>query len=129
MGQPIYSAVDASVVNGGIMTMEASGGGQTETGLWLNWDASSGFTGGWVLWDALQPYIENTGWTTFSKEVGYESTFKDFKDFLENENPTNLDKVLADEVWSNKSDFITTYWKELTQDGVPGPGKCLTLVG
>lgn len=127
MGQPIYSAVDASVVNGGIMTMEASGGGQTQTGLWLNWDASTGFTNGAVSWDKLKPYIEYTGWPSYSHKLGaeYSESYDSFISYL-GTNPTELNGVLGDDVWRNKPEFIDQYWSALTYPtGRPGPVGCL----
>lgn len=126
MGQPIYSAVDASVVNGGIMTMEASGGGQTETKLWLNWEADSGFTGGLVGWDSLITEISNTGWPDFYITLGgeYDSSHASFLDYL-NTDPPDLNGVLGDNVWLTKSSFIDKYWEDLTA-GTNRPGNgCL----
>ena len=56
----IYVPVDASVANNGIMTLDASGGGQTGGGYWINWDVS-GFIGKGWFWDDPNNHL-STGW-------------------------------------------------------------------
>ncbi len=112
MGRPIYVKISASTVNGGIMTMETSGGGQSSGNYWINWSIDDGFTGGNLAWAALEPWIGSTNWHNVADEKGYENSFTGFMTYLTNERPNNLDDVLG--TWDMKGDFIETYWMQLT---------------
>lgn len=57
----IYVPVDASVANNGIMTLDASGGGQTGGGYWINWTGNGYSNSGNWFWDDANNYLK-TGW-------------------------------------------------------------------
>ena len=124
MGQPIYVQVEANVANG-IMTMDASGGGEQGGGYWLDWDLNSGFTNGLLGWDSLKTEIVNTGWPTFSGTVepfgAYDGSYESFMKYLQDKKPDQLNSVLGDASWSTKGDFVTANWTKLT-DGTNRPG-------
>lgn len=100
MGQPIYVQVDANAANG-IMTMEASGGGQEEGGYWLNW-TSSGFTGiGWFWEDTPLPSWWENYYQGGNKYVKgqYTNNVQGFSDWIVAENPSDLNAALG--TWNN----------------------------
>lgn len=124
MAEPIYIEVDASVVDDGMMTLNTSEGGGdpgTAGSFWLYWDPAAGFTGGILPWSSLREYIDTTGWPNYSKTLeGYDASYDSFVAFLAT-NPTQLNDVLSDAVWTSKQDFLETNWMKLTENlGYPG---------
>ena len=109
----VYVEVDASVVNGGIMPMAIISGspepvaGGEAFGVWLRWwynDATGegGFTGtGWYIDDEYNPIKDKY------------PTEKEFKDYLMEEKPTNLNDVLG--TWDpvDKGLFFTKHQSAL----------------
>ena len=105
----IYVEVDASVVGGGIMPMAIISGnpepvaGQETFGVWLRWryddqTGEGGFTGtGWYFED-----IHNA----INKKY---KTEQEFKDYLVENNPQNLDDVLGTWDPTDKGRFFTSY--------------------
>ena len=117
----VYVEVDASVIGGGIMPMatisgkpEPVVGGET-FGVWLRWwyddtTGEGGFTGsGWYFNDSNNP-ISN-----YSE--------KEFKDYLVEKKPKDLDFVLADWDSAAKGQFFTN------NQGALGANNCFSFVG
>lgn len=103
MGQ-VYVQVDANTVNG-IMTLDASGGGEEGGSYWIEWDNATGFTGtGWSLaWDS--PYTPlKKNWTDHPAD-GFANTYEGFLSYVET--ASSLNDWLGDD-WTNsaKKDFI-----------------------
>ena len=114
----IYVEVDASAINGGISTMAMVSGnpepvaGQESFGVWLRWRYDSetgegGFTGGGWYFDDI--------YNAINKEFGTE---QEFKDYLVQNTPSNLDDVLG--TWDpvDKGRFFTNNQSAL------GANKC-----
>lgn len=103
----VYVEVDASVVNGGIMPMAIVSGnpepvaGQETFGVWLRWRYDSetgegGFTGGgWFFSDI---------YNAINKKF---STEQEFKEYLVQFNPQNLDDILGEWDPVDKGKFFT----------------------
>lgn len=115
----IYVPVDASVANNGIMTLDASGGGQTGGGYWINWDVS-GFIGKGWFWDDPNNHL-STGWenavTAGGGYVGegcsgdgpekpHTASRESFLIHVQNGHSENLDAVLAAWDDDSKLDFL-----------------------
>lgn len=119
----VYVEVDASAVGGGIMPMAIVSGnpepvaGQESFGVWLRWrydteTGEGGFTGtGWYFDD-----VDNAINKQFTTE-------QQFKDYLIENTPQNLDSVLG--VWDpiDKGEFFTRNQSKL------GGGDCFFFAG
>ena len=107
----IYVQVDANAVNNGIMTMDASGGGDHTGGsYWLHW-TEIGFQGHeWSsYWDETPLKL---WWEEHHIEFGYDdSTVAGLTNYLTNHPDANLDNPL--ENWSTKGTFVGRYMTEL----------------
>lgn len=105
MGQ-VYMQVSAEVVDGGIMTMAASGGGSTGS-YYIGWTPTGGFTGtGWeIAWNS-----ENTplaeAWTA-NPVQGYDGDYAGFTKYVEEVQPDNLNSWLdqAPQGWSDNEKY------------------------
>lgn len=99
MPQPIYVEVDASIVNGGIMTMDTSGSEGGDTSFYfINWSNPGGFSGyGWFWGDPNVPLSGNWASNPISN---YEGSEDGFLKYMEENSPDNLNQWLG-ESWSN----------------------------
>lgn len=111
MGQ-IYVEVDASVANGGIMTLQASGDGGGEAGsYWINWDPNNGFVGtGWKsAWESPHvPLKEN--WIANPAE-GYDTTYDEFVRYVITSGTQDLSTWLGNS-WTN--DMKIAFMQDVT---------------
>lgn len=109
----VYVEVDASVVNGGIAPMAMVSGnptpvdGQSYVVVWIRWeyddtDGSGGYTGtGWYHDD-----LNNNIAKHYPDE-------KDFKKWLMDEKPRDLDSVLGDWSADDKAAFLNKHLDQL----------------
>ena len=83
MGQ-IYVQVDASASNG-IMTLDASGGGEVGGSFWLYWTAEGFINHGWYYVDTILPHTWGINGTPGDPgpATGYEATETDFIKYVE----------------------------------------------
>ena len=112
----VYAEVDASVLNPGISTMATVSGnpepvdGQSYVVVWIRWrydDATGdgGYTG--TSWYFDDPY--NNIPKHYSEE--------EFKKWLVDEKPTNLDSVLGDWSAADKAEFLNRHIGTLEDSG------------
>ena len=89
MGQ-IYVEVDASVANGGIMTLQTSGG--EEGSYWINWDSANGFIGtGWdTAWKSANVPLASD-WEN-SSATNYANTYDGFLSYVTTSGTEDLSK-------------------------------------
>lgn len=109
----VYVEVDASVVNGGIAPMAIVSGsptpvdGQAYVVVWIRWryddlTGDGGYTGtGWYFEDT------NNYLTKLHSNEG------EFKQWLVDNKPQNLDEVLKDWPAENKAAFLNTHMSRL----------------
>lgn len=114
----VYVEVDASVIGGGIMPMATISGGRPESvaggetfGAWLLWQyedttGEGGFTG--VSW-----YFDDE-YNAINKKY---KTEEEFKEYLVNNKPGDLNTVLGDWNSTDKGLFYTKYQDELGDKG------------
>ena len=110
----IYVPVDASTVNGGIMTLAGSGeipGGEGVVGLmaWITWaydDAGNGgYTNkGWFWGDPNNDL--QSAWTSFCVSLGYDTDENGFKKWLSDKKPEDLNDLLGDWDLKRKEAFV-----------------------
>lgn len=116
MGQT-YARVSASVLNEGINTLDVSGGDTTVT-VAISWTVE-GFTGSGWFWNDPNNLLDN-GWRemqgneatrkTNISGVPYSSDEQGLRDYISQNNITNLDDVFA--MWNSdesKSDFMIAH--------------------
>ena len=114
----IYVPVDASTVNGGIMTLGTSGNVSDGSGIgyyWILWNytvigdaVEGGYTGISWYWEDPNNYLK----TGFNEKMG-SSDENDFLNYLKkNQNLNNLDMFLGD--WPNdmKGKFMEEHKKD-----------------
>lgn len=118
----VYAQVDASVVNGGIAPMAIVSGsptpvdGQAYVVVWIRWryddeSGEGGYTGtGWHFDDP------NNGLHSYGSE-------KEFKNYLTEKNPPNLDSILSNWEPAEKAAFLNAHLTELNTGG------CLYFTG
>lgn len=130
----IYVEVDASVANG-IMTMNASGGGQTGGGYWINW-TSNGYSGsGSWYWDDSNNYLQQ-GWSAAVTAGGgyvgesctgdgegqpHTGSYDSFLIHMQNGHAEDLNAVLGS--WDNNSKL------QFVLDNATTLGGCVTSSG
>lgn len=112
----VYVEVDASVVNGGIAPMAIVSGnptpvdGQAYVVVWIRWryDDSTG-EGGYT----------NTGWHFNDPNNGLQSygSEAEFKEWLKEEKPGDLNSVLNGWPADKKAAFLNTHLSELEANG------------
>ena len=128
MGQ-VYVDVAAAQAEMGIMTMAASGGGNTPTGgAWLYW-TDNGFTGQGWYWDDPNNYVQ-TGWAQAVRDgdgyvngcsgntdgTPHTESYDDFLDHVSKRHTENLNYILGGWGSREKTYFITGH-PELDQHG------------
>ena len=110
----IYVPVDASTVNGGIMTLAGSGeipgGDEGVVGLmaWITWtyndDGSGGYTNKGWFWEDSNNDLK-LEWATFCPP-GYANTEDGFKKWLSEVKPPNLNELLGNWDLERKERFV-----------------------
>lgn len=135
----VYVEVDASAVNGGIMTLSASGeigeGDQTGT-WWLYWqwgETGNGFTGRHWYWDGYSDNYLPTSWAIYCttppnllpENTGkiYASTEEGFKQYLSENNIQELDTIFSG--WP--ADMKASFAKIVQDDTGWYPEGCVDL--
>ena len=109
MGQ-VYVEIDASVVNNGIMLLEASGGGQEGVTSWINWN-SEGYMGiGWFWRETpITSWWESNYNNPAYVKGDYTSDEQGLSDWIASERIENLTDALGN--WDNdaKNDFLKSH--------------------